>query len=88
MTVAHRPAMPSVEPNTNPVPASIMTRLALIALSTLIVASCDKHSWESTKSLHEKYNAHGAGQGGAHGGDAHKTEAKTDPHAPKAEPKH
>lgn len=62
-----------------------MTRLAIIALSALFVASCDKHSWESTKGLHEPYNAHGKGHGGAEGGDPHKTEAKADPHAPKAD---
>lgn len=66
-----------------------MTRLAIIALGILFVASCDKHSWETTQKLHEKYNPHGAGHG-APAGDGHKTEAKADPHAaPKAEaPKH
>ena len=83
MTVARRAVLPSMKliPKI-PAPRTSMIRLAFIALSALVVASCDKHSWDTTQKLHEPYNAHGgaAKQAGGHG-----TEAKTDAHAPKAD---
>lgn len=56
---------------------------AILALAALVVvsASCDKHSWEETKVLHE--GMHKEGHGDAHHG---KTEdhAKPAAHAPEA----
>ena len=58
-----------------------MTRfLALLAFAAVAFSfsSCDKHSWEETKVLQEKYSEHGAGHG-EHGA------AKEGEHGAKAE---
>lgn len=58
---------------------------ALLALATLLTASvsCDKHSWEETKVLHE--GMHKEGHGDAHHGEAKKDDhAKPAAHAPAA----
>jgi hypothetical protein len=79
MTVAHAPCLTSMAATKN-------TRMIRpLALASLVVfalfgTSCDKHSFESTKRLHESYNPHGHSSADAHA-------EKADAHAPKSEEK-
>jgi hypothetical protein len=79
MTVAHMPRLTSmaVTKSTRMIRAALISSFAAFAL---FGTSCDKHSFESTKRLHESYNSHGQDS-------AQKHETEADAHAPKAEEK-
>ena len=58
-----------------------------LAAVAVTVPSCDKHSWEETKVLQEKYGEHGGDHGEGHGAaaDSHGAghEAKPEAHGEK-----
>ena len=64
----------------------IRSRLFLffsLAIVALTVPSCDKHSWEQTKVLQEKYGEHGGGHGEGHDGATESHAAKPEAHGEK-----